>query len=277
MTRNAGTPEHFIADDGMRIPLHIAGSGPALVILHGWTGRWQDWQTILKRLQERFTCYVWEARPYQAAATNATLERMARDVQNLLDAFELERPVLMGHSMGGLTSWEYIRQFGDQRLSRLCIIDQSPRLLTSADWNLGLYGRYTEEDNEAFIADLRRNFADTAIDKLIKRSRDGITDNPAVAAMLEARRQAFRTFAAEPWIVAWQSLSTNDYRDVLPAISVPTLLIYGDASRFYGTRVAEYVHANISDSVLKLYPNAGHSPQFENPETFVNHFIEFAS
>jgi pimeloyl-ACP methyl ester carboxylesterase len=74
--------------------------------------------------------------------TPATVQRMAQDLRDLLQHFKLSDVTLVGHSMGALTIWEYIRQFGTDGLSRLCLIDQSPKLVTDATWSLGVYGDF---------------------------------------------------------------------------------------------------------------------------------------
>ena len=67
---------------------------------------------------------------------------MACDLQNLLDHYRLDQAVVVGHSMGALTLWQYLRDFGEGRLSRLVIIDQSPRLVTGEGWQNGIYGDF---------------------------------------------------------------------------------------------------------------------------------------
>ncbi len=267
-------PDHFIADDGLRIPLRVTGKGPALVMIHGWTARQQDWLPLVERFKDRYTCHVWEARPHQPDAPDPTIERMARDLHNLLDALQLDRPMLIGHSMGALTTWEYLRQFGDGRLSSLCLIDQSPRLLTGPDWDRGLYGHYTERHDAEFVANLRINLADE-VAALIRRSRHA-ADSPLAEMMIESRRQFLSTVAPEPWITAWRSLVVKDYRDVLPSIGVPTFLAYGGSGTFYGQRVADYVHANIRNSEMKMYQSAAHSPHLESLPDFTRDFLDFA-
>ncbi|MCM2321826.1 MAG: alpha/beta hydrolase [Oligoflexia bacterium] len=266
--------DYFFADDGTRLRMYRRGAGPAVVLVPGWTSHWQDFQPLIERIGDRFTCYGWDARPHDPGLANPTIERFARDLQNLLDACELDRPILVGHSMGALLSWEYLRQFGDGRLSGLCIIDQSPRMMTGDDWALGLYGGYTEHDNAEFIQEARGDFP-AAVLALIRRSRDGLARNAAAEAMLETRGRYLKTLAPEPWLSAWQSFVGKDYRDVLPTIRVPTFLPYGSACRFYGPRVAEYVHARVPGSELKMYENVGHSPHTEAPGAFARDFVEF--
>ncbi|WP_374279235.1 alpha/beta fold hydrolase [Azonexus sp.] len=123
---------HFFADDGARIHIHISGDGPPVVMLHGWTSSHQEWFPFLAALQPKHRVYRWDARGHGGhpldGGTPPTAQRMARDLQNLLDHYALDRVVVVGHSMGALTLWQYIRDFGTERLAGVCIIDQSPRL-----------------------------------------------------------------------------------------------------------------------------------------------------
>jgi non-heme chloroperoxidase len=268
------TKRYFQTSDGVQLPVHTGGNGRPLVIVHGWTGHFQDWRGLAQRLAPHFSFYGWEARPYHAG--EPTIERMAQDLAEMLDAFELEQPLLVGHSMGALISWDYIRQFGDGRLSQLCIIDQSPRLLNAEDWRLSLWGGFTPEDNGRFISEMERDFAKAVIN-LIAHSRTANGDGPGVPMeLLEARRQRLLRMESKPWIDAWESLSARDLRAVLPTISVPTLLVYGARSAYYGPQVAEYVRAHTPNAELVLYPEAGHSPQLEEMERFVQDLLAFA-
>jgi pimeloyl-ACP methyl ester carboxylesterase len=69
-------------------------------------------------------------------------------------------------------------------------------------------------------------------------------------------------------IAIWKSLVAADYRDVLPAIDVPTLLAYGTASNFYTPDVARYVADRIVNARLSLYGDADHSPHVTDPARF---------
>jgi pimeloyl-ACP methyl ester carboxylesterase len=85
---------------------------------------------------------------------------MARDLQNLLDHYRLDQAVVAGHSMGALTLWQYLRDFGDSRLA-LVFIDQSPaphrRRLATASTAIST-GR-----NAAFIDELETDFAEAVL------------------------------------------------------------------------------------------------------------------
>src|SRR5690348_1663082 len=121
---------HFLADDGEKIHVHISGAGTPVVLLHGWTGSHQDWFPFLSHLNQHHRVFRWDARGHtehaQQTPNAPTVERMAADLRNLLEHYDLAGVTAVGHSMGALTLWQYIRDFGQERLAKVCFIDQSP-------------------------------------------------------------------------------------------------------------------------------------------------------
>ena len=75
------------------------------------------------------------------------MERLALDLKEFIDYLDLQDIVLVGWSMGTSIIFEYINIFGEDNLSKICIIDKGPKVLNDNNWNLGLYhGKYTMED-----------------------------------------------------------------------------------------------------------------------------------
>lgn len=272
--------DHFLTDDGEKLHLKISGEGPPLVLLHGWTSTHRDWNPFLEAFEAKHRVFRWDARGHGGhalkSATVPTVERMARDLQNLLDHYELEQAVVAGHSMGALTLWQYLRDFGSTRLSRLVFIDQSPKLLTDDSWKRGIYGDFDHRRNAAFIGELEKDFAETVLRLAAfghnERSRAKYLEN---GSGIETARQRLRTLNPRPLIDCWTSLTAADYRDVLARIPIPALLVYGGASNFYSTGTAEYVRDSIPDALLRIYEGVDHAPHLWERERFVKDVLDF--
>lgn len=271
---------HFLADDGEKIHVKLSGDGSPLILLHGWTASSQEWFPFLGELNAHHRVYRWDARGHGGHALahpgSATVERMARDLKNLIDRYGIENATAVGHSMGALTLWQYLRDYGTHGLGKLCLIDQSPKLLTADDWAFGIYGDFPVDRNHELVGWLREDFAEgvlklTALG-LNERARQKYEEN---AAGWERSRAALRAQDPEPLINCWLSLTAADYRDVLAAIPLPTLLVYGGQSNFYHTATAEYVAGNIPDAVLRIYEGTDHSPHQWQRERFVRELLEF--
>lgn len=274
--------DHFLADDGEKLHLKISGDGPPLVLLHGWTSTHRDWNPFIEAFEARFRVYRWDARGHGGhglrTGTVPTVARMARDLQNLLDHYRLDQVVAVGHSMGALTLWQYLRDFGAGRLSRLVFIDQSPRLVTDDDWKSGIYGDFDAGRNAAFIGELQRDFAEAvlrlAADGHNERARAKYAEN---GSGIQTARQRLQALEPGPLIECWRSLTAADYRDVLQAIPVPALLVYGGASNFYSTSTAHFVQQRIPDALLHIYDGVDHAPHLWERERFVRDVLDFVT
>lgn len=111
--------DRFIDADGVRIHTVIEGSGPTVVLLHGWPEFWWSWRHQLTALAEAgFRAVAFDLpgfgdsdkpdRAYTEEWVNATL---ASAIRSLLD--DGERCVIVGHDWGGLLVWPFARRFGD--------------------------------------------------------------------------------------------------------------------------------------------------------------------
>lgn len=273
---------HFLADDGEKIHLKISGGGSPLVLLHGWTSSHQEWFPFLGELERRHQVYRWDARGHgghRLTAGNApTVTRMARDLHNLLEHYGLSGVTVVGHSMGALTIWQYIRDFGCNRITKLCIIDQSPKLLTDDSWSHGIYGNFDDKRAARFLETLEQDFAEGVLKLtaygLNTRAREKYE---AGAKGWEKSRQMLKTQFHPPLIECWSSLTQADYRDVLAHISVPTLLVYGGESNFYKAESAHCIARQIPQAVLHIYEGTDHSPHQWQRERFTKELIEFVN
>ena len=263
----------FSADDGERLHLRVRGEGSPLILLHGWTSSHAIWNVLPESFQRQHRMICPDARGHGGHALQVNrrpdVGRLARDVLNLMDHFGLEQAAVAGHSMGALTLWQFIRDFGGDRISRLCIIDQSPRLVTDAGWANGIYGDFDAARSQRMLDDLKADFAEAVLRlsaySLNARSRQ--TYERDSRGWQQSRRN-LRHLDPEPLTAIWESLVKADFRDVLPRIDVPTLLVWGAESNFYTMETAAYLLGHIRQARLKTYEGADHSPQLQQAARF---------
>ena len=271
---------HFFADDGSKIHLKISGDGSPIVMLHGWTSSHQEWLPFLGALTPEHQVYRWDARGHGGHPPNnentPSVERMAQDLANLLEHYQLNEVTAVGHSMGALTLWQYIRDFGTQQLAKLCFIDQSPKLLTDESWEHGIYGQFNQTKANELMSLLHEDFAEGVLKLtafgLNQRAKDKYL---AGASGWERSRIALRAQEPGPLIDCWTSLTAADYRDVLSQIDIPTMLVYGGESNFYRTETAHYVAKQIPNAILHIYEGTDHSPHQWQRERFTSELIAF--
>ncbi|MBB1074045.1 alpha/beta hydrolase [Rhodoferax sp. 4810] len=265
----------FLADDGEQLHVRRIGDGTPLLLLHGWTASHASWAPLLEPLSKHFRLLRPDARGHGGHTLRVTtapdVKRLARDVINLLDHYELERVVAVGHSMGALTLWQCLRDFGAARFSHLVFIDQSPKLMTDTTWQGGIYGDFDHARAQRLVADLEADF----VEAVLRLVAFGLNDKARASYQRNSSgwrlvRESLKDIDPPTAIAIWQSLVAADYRDVLQNIHVPTLLAYGTASNFYTEATARFVADNIRQSHLSFYEGADHGPHLAQPERFVS-------
>tara|TARA_R110002095_G_scaffold147820_3_gene127843 strand:- start:3707 stop:4573 length:867 start_codon:yes stop_codon:yes gene_type:complete len=269
LTSHDNTPIHYVS-----LGDQPSSQGISLIFLHGWTANVREWLPFATPLSERFHTLCWDARGHGNhpvdPLTDMSVGAMAEDLHQLIQQRQLQHPVLIGHSMGALTGWEYIRRYGSSHLGGFCIVDQSPKLVTGADWTQGIHGDFDAAYNRQFISRLREDFAEGVLELVAngfnQRSKDNYQRN---SHGFQQMREALQTLPGELLTRCWESLSAQDYRDLLPRIEIPCLQIYGDQSQFYTQELAHWVAEQIPDSQLKIYENADHSPHLWHRERFI--------
>lgn len=274
--------ETLIAADGLPVRYISLGHGRPLIFLHGWTANAREWLPFASELADQFQVFCWDARGHgdheYPEDCDTHIQAMAQDLQLLIEKYDLHDAVLVGHSMGALTTWEYIRQFGTERLGGICIVDQSPKLVTDDSWQHGIYSDFPNEKNQKLVQRLSDNFAEGVLELAAfgnnKRSRENYERN---SRGFQKMREYLQQLPGPILTACWQSLTAQDYRDVLSNIDVPALLIYGDESQFYSLKLADWVATQIKDSELHIYENADHSPQLWHRERFVYDVRQFVT
>lgn len=267
------------ADDGEQLHSYRSGSGTPILLLHGWTASHAAWAPLVEPLATRYCLLCPDARGHGGHPLDVNPEpdvkRLARDVINLLDYHGIERIAAVGHSMGALTLWQCLRDFGSDRFSHLCFIDQSPKLLTDATWQGGIYGDFDPARAQRLLDELGTDFPEAVL-RLIAlglndKARETYSRN---SSGWRAARDALRSMDPVSAIAIWKTLVAADYRDVLPTIDLPTLLAYGTASNFYTTETAHFVATQLPQARLSLYEGADHCPHLFNPERFAGELTE---
>lgn len=270
-----------VMDDGEPIHVRLLGdAGPRVMFLHGWTASHLEWSPFIRNLAQECRVVCWDARGHgghqRRARTVPTAARMARDLEAVIDALGLAGAGFVGHSMGALTLWQYLRDFGSAKLGRLCFVDQSPKLVTDAGWPFGIYGDFDAARSAAFVDELRGDFAEavlrlTALGRNDAARAGYLADSPG----WQRARQALAGLEAGPLIACWESLVAADYRDVVPAIDRPSLLVYGACSNFYPLGVADWLAERIPDARVSIYEGANHSPHLCDRPRFTTELLDF--
>ncbi len=103
---------------GVRLHYVREGSGPPLVLLHGWPGFWWEWHKVIGELAQDYDVIVPDLRGYGDSekprlgdVSLYTLEHAIDDIDALLDALEIDRAYLVGHDWAALMMHKFVRKY----------------------------------------------------------------------------------------------------------------------------------------------------------------------
>jgi len=106
----------------------VLGKGPVLIILHGLFGSLDNWFHVGKVLSTNFQVHLLDQRNHGKSIhtkTHTYLE-MAEDVLKYIEHYNLIKPTILGHSMGGKTAMTFALKY-PEILKKLIIIDIAPK------------------------------------------------------------------------------------------------------------------------------------------------------
>jgi pimeloyl-ACP methyl ester carboxylesterase len=245
--------------NGFGIGYDRAGDGAALVLVHGAASDARMWQPQLAGLADELTVVAWDepgaGRSSDLPPEDFGLAGVADTLAGLIEALELAPAHVGGLSWGGVVALELYRRRPDL-VGSLILCD------SYAGWK----GSLPAAEIEARLVALRGQLEAPGEFEAKLAGLFAPDPSPEVVAQMErvmadARPETMRKNS--------ETIAAADLRDVLPEISVPTLLIWGRQDlRSPPESVARQFHEAIPDSRLVLIADAGHVSNLERPVLF---------
>jgi 3-oxoadipate enol-lactonase len=246
--------------NGTTIAYADAGTGPALLLVHGHPFDRSMWAPQVAAFRERYRVVTADLRGYGESAVEpglVRLETFAADVASLADHLGIDTFVLGGLSMGGQIVMECYRQFPD-RIRGLLLADTFPR----ADADEARAVRLATAD--ILVRDGMRGYADANLAKML--APYNVAGMPDVAA--HVHRMMTGTAPEGAAAALRGRAERRDYCDLLAAVAVPALVVVGRDDEFTPVSDAEDMHARLPQSTLVVIDDAGHMPNLEQPTAF---------
>ena len=230
----------------------IVADGPQLVALHGLMGSGAVWSPFVRNLGDGFDVLLPDARGHGSSSVPANgymYEDHADDVCELIRSLGLNKPILIGHSMGGMIAALVASRLGS-RLGGVVLVDPT---FISPEWQREVY--------ESDVFEQHRRFLETDRDELITQARARKTSR--TAEMIEIVTDArLRTS-----IKALDVLTppNPDPMTLIESITAPILLVRGGRG-IVSQQVAEALAAVNPNLRLETIEDAGHAIPYDEPE-----------
>jgi len=259
---------------GMTLRYQEAGEGKPLVMLPGWSQSAAEFKYQVSALAENRRVIALDQRGHGESdkpETGYRIARLAADLREVLIALDLRDVDILGHSMGCSVTWCYLDLFGPERLSRLILVDEAALVTGMPHWS--------NTERQA----LGCFFADPGALAEFQRGVLAATDAEATADLIAGMFTSGVTREDQLWI-AGENLKLPrahaasliyhhcliDWRDVIPTIRLPTLVVGGHASIF-PAHTQEWLAEQIPGAECVIFDadeGGSHFMFYENPEKF---------
>lgn len=276
----ADETSRFVQTEGLRVHLHEAGDGPALVLLHGGGpggSGWSNFKQNLPELAKRFRVLIIDQPGYGKSDkpdfTEPYYTLSARVVRGVLDELDVEQAHFVGNSLGGGTSLRLALDYPD-RVGRLVLMGPGGGSMSifSPDPAEGIKVLTSFYDGDGPSRERMENLI-----RVMTYDHAFVTP-----ALVEERLQAaLAPGAAEGAMRALRSIaSTNDpdgsqlWRH-FANIPHKTLLIWGRDDRTVPLDGAFLALKRTPDAQLHVFPRCGHWAQLEHRAAFDRLTIDF--
>jgi pimeloyl-ACP methyl ester carboxylesterase len=257
------------------------GDGPTLILIHGIGGDWKTWEPVLEPLAAEHRVIAVDLPGHGGSAKGAgdySLGGLANVLRDLGGALDIERATLVGHSLGGGVAMQFAYQY-PERCERLVLVSSG-----GLGPDVGLLLRLATLPGSDLFLSLTAPAARSVLGKAagvgellrIRPSVDASFYGRAFTALAERETRA--AFLGTLRGVVSTRGQLVDARDRLYlAEEMPTLIVWGERDAVIPVEHAHEAHEAMPGSRLEVFAGAGHVPQLDEPERFVDLVEEFVA
>ena len=247
--------DHARLSTGLRV--HYAESGDArgtpVVFVHGWPDSWFSFSRVLPLLPATLRLVAYDQRGFGESDhpdSGYTIPSFAADLVALLDALDIERAVLVGHSYGSFVA-RRATLAAPERVAALALIG------TGA--STGIPGA---DELQAAV----RELPDPVPEPFAREFQSGTVHHPVPAGFFDRIVEESLKIPARLWSPMIDGLLAYDDTSELGGIRAPTQLLWGDHDALFSRAQQDAFLAALPSARLKVYEDTGHCPNWERPE-----------
>jgi pimeloyl-ACP methyl ester carboxylesterase len=264
----AGFHSRRIATNGTTLHVRIGGSGPAVVLLHGYGETGDMWSPLAAKLAANYTVIVPDLRGMGLSARPSgghDKKTQGHDVAGVLDALKIERADLVTHDIGNMVGYAFAAEY-PARVRRFVLIDAplpgvgpwDDIVRSHALWHFSFWG----PDAERLVAGRERIYLDRFWNEFSADPKKFSEASRAHYARLYAQPGAMHAGFSQFQAFDQDAIDNKAFvaKGKLP---MPVLAVGGEKS--FGPTMAVVMRAAATDVHEAIVPNSGHWVMEENP------------
>lgn len=269
-----GLRHEYVQINGIRMHYATAGSGPLVLMLHGFPDFWYTWRRQIAALSRRFTVVAPDQRGYNETdkpTWGYSIDVLVADVAELIRALGHRRALLVGHDWGAAVAWATAIS-RPHRVERLAVIN----IPHPAIFIQHLRGNPRQMLRSAYMAffqlpwlpELALSRGDYApIEGILRRDLPGAITDAEIAAHKDAISTPGTLTGGLNWYRAAAQQGTRGlFAGTGMRCNVPTLLMHGDRDPFLGPELFAGNDRFVPDLRVRPVPGAGHWVHLQEPE-----------
>jgi pimeloyl-ACP methyl ester carboxylesterase len=280
ITPGGGLTRRYAGVCGFQMSYVTGGHGEPIVLLHGLGSDSGTWRRILPELAQHYTVYapdMFGCGLSDKPKIAYTIEAMAHYIRLFMDAVEIERAHLIGHSLGGGIAMQTV-YFSEDRVHRVVLVD-SGGLGHDLHWLL----RISTLPGANLIIGLLthpRSGVITLAQRLERRRHIGEdSDYESLVPLILRRLRELETRQSFLRMIRAVGNLSGQKVSALPLLTeraaTPFLLIWGEKDRIIPPTHAYAARARIPNSLVAVIPDSYHQPHIESPEQFCRLTLDF--
>ena len=255
------------------VHIESTGTGPNLVLLHGWAMNGAVWHPLAKSLAKHFTLHIVDipgmglSRPIEPYHLHSIAEKIAEMLPANAD--------IVGWSWGGQVAMRIALDHPDA-VRRLVLVGTTPCFVNKnsikkqAEWNVGI----ASEVFSKFADNVDVDYHKTMTQFLTLQCMGDIRARMTVRML----RKKFEERPAPSTLTLQKALNIlleTDLRTEVEFLRKPTLLIHGDRDTLAPVQAAHWMMQNLPESFLRVIAGASHAPFLSHQEQFVDALVQF--
>lgn len=252
---------------GVRIHYAEQGdsAGPVLILLHGYGDSWFSFSRILPLLAPKFHVYALDQRGHGrsgAPESGYAPDDLAADVVAFMDARNIPRATLVGHSMGSLVA-QQVAAAAPGRVTRMVLVGSAVTLAR-------MLGR---EELESAVQGLE----DPVPEQFIRDFQMSTLHREVPAEFLQRVIEESALVTAARWKALLEGMLASGPAAGLGRAEIPTLLVWGERDAIFARAHQDELVALANVERLLVYEGTGHAVHWEEPERFTRDLVRFVS
>ena len=243
------------------------GVGRPIVLIHGYPFNRTLWNEQVAALSTTYRVVVPDLRGFGESDSSpgpATMNRMARDVAQLMDHLEIPRAVVGGLSMGGYVALAFYKQF-PSRVRALVLAD------TRAQADTEEAKQTRAQQAEKALSEGMAGIADAMLPKLL--TPETVSKRPEIVKRVRDMMLKTKPEGAASALLGMAE--RDDQTELLSRITTKTLILVGAEDALTPVADSEKMHNAIAGSRLVVLENAGHVSNLERTGEFNEALMDF--